>query len=257
MVSDPATPGLVRLSTLHGVFYTTVDDLITRQLIEFGAHTRNELAMVLDHVREGDTFVDLGAHIGTFAIPIARKLGRRGKLLAIEGSPDTHALLERNVGANGLSARIQTIRAIAGLGPGQRLQRVEVEHNTGAGFYISDGASDSAYSSIDTRLLICAHGFARLNFLKIDIEGMEYFALQSIAPLLEAQRPKLYIEVVAKQLARFGATVAELDGFLRGFGYRFYRNTGDRNSLNDAYVKTELTSLEEGGGFFDLLALPT
>jgi FkbM family methyltransferase len=256
MVSDPTATGLERLSTLHGVFYAATDDLITRQLIEFGAHTRNELAMVLDHVREGETFVDLGAHIGTFAIPIARKLGPRGKLLAIDGSPDTHALLERNVGANGLAHRIQTICAIAGHGPAQHLQRVEVGHNTGAGFYISDGTSASAYRSIDTRWLICAHGFARLDFLKIDIEGMESLVLQSVAPLLEAQRPKLYIEVVAEQLARFGATVAELDRFLRGFGYRFLRNTGDRNSVNDAYVKTELTSLERGGAFFDLLALP-
>jgi FkbM family methyltransferase len=254
MASNPTAASLGRLSTLHGVFYAAADDLITRQLIEFGAHTRNELAMVLDHVREGEIFVDVGAHIGTFAIPIARKLGPRGKLLAIEGSPDTHALLERNVGTNGLTPHIQTICAIAGQGLEQHLQRVEVGGNTGAGFFIPDAAS--ACHAVDARWMICAHGFARLDFLKIDVEGMESLVLRSVAPLLEARRPKLYIEIAAEQLARFGATVAELDRFLRGFGYRFFRNTGERNSANDLYVKTELASLDKGGGFFDLLALP-
>jgi tRNA G37 N-methylase Trm5 len=96
------------------VFHAVANDQITDQLALYGAHTRNELAMVLDHVRNGDVFVDVGAHIGTFAIRVARKLGHRGKLLAIEGAPETHALLERNIGANGLDHRIQAICAIAG-----------------------------------------------------------------------------------------------------------------------------------------------
>ncbi len=58
------------------------------------------------------------------------------------------------------------------------------------------------------------------------------------------------------QLARFGVTVAELDAFLRSFGYRFYRNTGERNSGHDRFEQTELATLAEGGNFFDLLALP-
>lgn len=254
MLDNPTADGVKRLRTLHGVFYAEPNDLITRQLIEFGAHTRNELAMVLDHVREGETVVDIGAHIGTFAVPIARKLGPRGKLLAVEGSPTTYAILERNVGANGLASNIQTVCAVAGQGGGQDLRRVEVDGNSGAGFYVSDAAA--AFHSRDARWIVCTHGFARLDFLKIDIEGMEALVLRSLAPLLEARRPKLYIEIAVNQLARFGATVAELDSFLRGFGYRFFRNAGERNSANDVYVKVELASIAQGGAFFDLLALP-
>src|SRR3977135_570838 len=102
MSGNPASTKLTRLVAMHGVFHAVTDDLITRQLIEFGAHTRNELAMVLAHVDEDDVFVDIGAHIGTFVIPVARELGPRGKCLAIEGCAETHTLLERNVGTNGL-----------------------------------------------------------------------------------------------------------------------------------------------------------
>ena len=105
-------------------------------------------------------------------------------------------------------------------------------------------------------MLICGHGFARVSFLKIDVEGMEGFVLRSIAPLIELNRPKLYIEIAAKQLERFGTTVNELNSFLSSFGYRFFRNTGHRNSANDVYEKTEIATLDEGGDFFDVLALP-
>jgi FkbM family methyltransferase len=254
MSNDLALVHQTRLVTVHGVFYSFADDVITRHLINYGAHTRNELAMVLDHVDEGDVVVDIGAHIGTFAVPIARKLGPHGKLLAIEGCAETCALLERNVGANGLVHRIQSRCAIVGQGPQQKLRRVEVSGNTGAGFYTPDPASE--YEAIDARSLICVHGFARPNFIKIDVEGMELLVLRSIAPIIGPHRPKLYIEVVAYQLARFGASVSDLDAFLRSFGYRFYRNTGERNSANDQYVKTELISLGSGGHFFDVLALP-
>jgi FkbM family methyltransferase len=254
MSSDRVLGNLTRLVTKFGILNALVDDLITRQLVDFGAHTRNELAMLLEHVDPDDVFVDIGAHIGTFTIPVAKKLGTRGKALAIEGRSETFGILVRNVGANGLAHKVQPLCAIVGQGPKQKMRRVDVDSNTGAGFYTPD--ETSAHEAVDARTLISAYGFARPDFVKIDIEGMELSVLRSIAPVIAAHRPKLYVEVVADQLARFGASIGDLDAFLRSFDYRFYRNVGERNSPNDQYLKTELLSLEDGGRFFDLLALP-
>jgi FkbM family methyltransferase len=248
-MTDDAT-GSIKLSTLHGLFYALSNDLITNHLCAFGAHTRNELAMVLDHVKEGDVLVDIGAHIGTFAIPCARKLGPKGKLLAIEGCPHNYARLEKNIAANGLTDRVRTVCTVVGDGF-QRVHRVDVDGNTGAGFYVLDSGSEQA--TIDACGLMHTHGFGRPDFVKIDIEGMELLVLRSIAPIIAECRPTLYIEVCTSQLSRYGQSVAHLDDFLRSFGYRFYRNTGQRNSTNDEYIKTELSSLTDG--FFDVLAL--
>jgi FkbM family methyltransferase len=254
MLSDRVLSDLTRLATKYGILYTVVDDLITRQLVDFGAHTRNELAMLLKHVDTDDVFVDIGAHVGTFTIPVAKKLGTRGKVLAIEGRDETFSILAKNVGANGLAHKVQPLCAIVGQGPKQKLRRVDVDGNTGASFYAPD--ETSAQEAVDAKSLISAYGFARPDFVKIDIEGMELSVLRSIAPIIATHRPKLYVEVVADQLARFGASIFDLDAFLRSFDYRFYRNIGERNSPNDHYLRTELLSLEDGGRFFDLLALP-
>ncbi|HEY1780175.1 MAG TPA: hypothetical protein VGG79_07030 [Roseiarcus sp.] len=52
----------------------------------FGAHTRNELALLLAFVDAGDVVYDIGAHIGTFAVPLAAAVGASGKLVAVEAN---------------------------------------------------------------------------------------------------------------------------------------------------------------------------
>jgi FkbM family methyltransferase len=210
--------------------------------------------MVLAHVAKGQVFIDIGAHIGTFTVPIARRLGPHGRTLAIEGSAETYTLLVRNVAANRLAHKIKTVCAIMGEGLQQRLRRVEVKDNSGGGHYLPDPTSE--IGAVDALSLIISEGFADPDFIKIDVEGMEARILRTIAPIFDRCRPGLYVEIAPDLLARHGDSVAGLDAFLRSFGYRFYRNTGQRNSSNNRFVKTELATLEEGGNFFDLLALP-
>lgn len=253
-MSDDAIPAdLTRFDTKYGVFFVLEGDFIGQHLANFGAHTRNELAMVLDHIDEGDVIIDIGAHIGTYAIPMARKAGPEGRLLAIEGSPQNYALLQRNVEANGLGERISAVNAVIGEG-NQKLRRVEVGGNTGGGFYKIDAVS--GFGAADAAELICCHGFELANLIKIDIEGMELFALRSLASVISAHRPKVYMEVATDLLARYEVSVSDIEAFFRPLGYRFFRNAGARNSAHDAFVKKPMASLDEGGRFFDLLALP-
>jgi hypothetical protein len=67
MSDGKARSDLVKIETPNGVFHTGASDLITSRLVDFGAHTRNELAMVFAHIDEADVCIDIGAHIGTFA----------------------------------------------------------------------------------------------------------------------------------------------------------------------------------------------
>jgi FkbM family methyltransferase len=243
----------VQVTTPAGTFRGFADDVITDHLVDFGAHTRNELAMVLAHIDESDVCVDLGAHIGTYAIPIARKLGS-GRVLAVEGSPTTFSLLQMNVAENGLSHKIETACAIVGNGSGRPLRRVEVEGHTGASHYVFD--DEAVLPGQDAYAILCARGFDRPDFVKIDIEGMELLVLKSLEPLIFAHRPKLYIEMNEETFARFGTTYDDVQEFLSLYNYKFFRNTGARNSDSDIFNKTQLNNLKDGGRFYDLLALP-
>jgi Met-10+ like-protein len=89
--------GLATVECAIGAFRSFAGDVITSRLRTCGAHTRPELAMLLALVRAGDDVVDVGSHIGTFAIPIVRK-GARGT--AIEPQASAFGLLHENARLN-------------------------------------------------------------------------------------------------------------------------------------------------------------
>lgn len=245
--------GLRKIRTIHGEFLTFPNDLVSSQIEKYGAHTRNELAMVLDHINPGDTVVDLGAHIGTFAIPIAKKVGASGRVLAVEGDRELFEVLNKNIALNQVDNIITSANAIVGDSSTLKVRRESVPGNTGAGFYVTDDTSRQ--STCDAAELLTSHGLKAPQFIKIDIEGMELFALNSLKELLAKHRPALYLEIVRKQLARHACTVKDINDLLKEMGYLFYCNVGKRNSAGDDYEMAPLEKLMRGGGFFDVLAL--
>ncbi len=161
-------------------------------------------------------------------------------------------MLQANVRENGLSHKIEMLRAV--VGDGCPMRRVEVEGNTGAAYYLFDeGAEVTAEGAY---ALLCERGFGRPNFVKLDIEGMELVVLRALESLIMESRPKLYIEVASELLARCFAMTLDIHNYPSRFDYRFYRNNGEGNYSNDVFVNRELRNIEDGAAFFDLLALP-
>lgn len=126
---------------MHGKFVSFEDDLITNQIETFGAHTRNEIAMLIKQIQPGAICVDIGAHIGAFTVPLANHVGAFGRILAIEGSPENFSLLVQNVQLNKLEGRVTCVQAIADYGAQRSLARHELPGNSGGGYYMPIGQS--------------------------------------------------------------------------------------------------------------------
>jgi FkbM family methyltransferase len=58
--------------------------------------------LLLELLRAGDSFCDVGARIGFFALGAARLVGESGRVIALEPDPSTYSRLVRNVELNGL-----------------------------------------------------------------------------------------------------------------------------------------------------------
>jgi len=262
---DRPPAALVDIETPFGRFRAPEGDLITNQLRDFGAHTRNELAFLRSVVTAGDYVIDVGGHIGTFAIPLAATVGPAGRVFAVEPHPASHALLVHNVAVNGLGERLATLRAAVGAAPraagcaeASPARFLETEGNTGATYLVPGQAGEAAQfvtlDEVGTRLVAWG-GNPKLDVLKIDVEGAELSVLRSGAGVIGRFLPVVYLEVVAAQLARFGTEVAMIEDFLKGRGYRFFRNVGPRNSAGDDFQVRQLARLSDGGAFFDCLAI--
>lgn len=242
------------LQTRLGPIHAFENDHITRHLIDFGAHCRPELAMLLRFVDPGDRVFDLGAHIGTFALPLARKAGSTGAVVAIEADESHFRVLCANVALQ-RATTITPDRLL--IGPANvALRSAAREGNTGARHFVAAEDVGAGVEIARATLDDLADWYGLPRVIKMDIEGFEHFALEHGADRVLAAAPILYVEICEAQLNRAtGATTQQIDDLLGRHGYRLFRNFGPGNADNDDHDLGPLDRLVDGGEFFNVLAV--
>jgi FkbM family methyltransferase len=121
----------------------------------------------------GGVFVDVGANVGTYAMVLARHVGDRGKVIAVEPHPVTHARLAFNRGASGYG---QIILVAAAAGPSDGELMIETDgDNLGASHIVSGESAGNAIAVPSLRLqrILDDAAVDRVDALKIDVEGFE------------------------------------------------------------------------------------
>ncbi len=157
---------------------------------------------ILEHYftpKEGDIFVDVGAHIGKYTIIASKRVGANGKVIAIEADPDNFDLLNRNIQLNNLSnvialnyavySKEETIKLYlpsTGRGGGDESSSY-TEYNT----IMSDRAArgDEKFvkvkaNTLDYLLQSNMMKQEEVNWIKIDVEGAEYEVLKGAKGIL-------------------------------------------------------------------------
>ena len=227
-----------RVDTPFGRLESFEGDHITEHLIEFGAYQRSDLAMLLSFVRQGDCVLDVGAHIGTFTVPLARAVGANGRVFAFEPVADHFELLSHNVVNNGLTGVVTPVRAAVANGASP-LYVMRVAGNSGATSFGStegDPVGDMPIVSLDSWWDSGEARPSSVEVLKIDVEGMEYEVLSGAENLIDTFRPVVHFEVCLERRP----PLAELNDFFSSRGYRFFVNCAVRNSATDAFKLAHL-----------------
>ena len=121
----------------------------------------------------GGVFVDVGTHVGTYAIVLARHVGATGKVIAVEPHPVTHARLAFNRAASGFSW-VALVAAAAGPSDGELMIETDGD-NLGASHIVSGERPGNAIRVPSLRLqrILEDAGVSHVDALKIDVEGYE------------------------------------------------------------------------------------
>ena len=168
----------------------------------------DHLDEALKHCKRWRCAVDGGAHIGTWAAYLA---GRFERVIAYEPAPDTFACLENNLHPHGNARAVQCALGekygVAALSDDARRPG-----NTGARHLCKGGG-------IEVRPLD-REGYEELDFLKLDLEGYEYFALCGAYETLKRCRPVVLIEEKNGMAQRYGLAPAAARSLLEGLGAR-------------------------------------
>lgn len=166
-----------------------------------------EVIRALGLIREGSVAFDVGAHQGYFSICLSRWVGPRGHVYAFEPFPQNADLFRLNARLNG-AANITVVDAAVG----ERTGYLLVTQDTQSAAFDGSPSNEVRCVALDD--------FAQLkpDFVKLDVEGFEAFALRGGKKLL-AQHPNLGIELHHAYLRNYGSSVDEV---LRLIDWRHY-----------------------------------
>jgi len=200
-----------KIRTRYGVFEIECEsDKKMADTLEKEAYPIGHLIeMTRRFVNEKSTVVDIGAHIGTFALPITKGVE---KVMAFEPSIRAFNLLVRNAEENGVP--LSAFCTALGSKKGSGTIFVRNASNAGANTLIITGG-DIPVTTLDDEV-------AHADFIKMDVEGMELEVLHGGTRLIERARPVILFEVNLSQLRAHKASPRALEQFFTERGYRLY-----------------------------------
>lgn len=156
-----------------------------------GEYEPEFLAAIEAELRPGMVVADVGAHIGFTSLHMARLVGDRGRVLALEPDPRNFALLVRNCELNSLRQVTPLSVAVAGKPGTLRFSAT----GTTTSRLVDAEDSHTIEVRCDTLDHVLASAAAPVGLIKLDVEGAESAALRGAERLLRQDRPVWLIEV--------------------------------------------------------------
>lgn len=222
-----------RIDGLFGkyVFYADRSSWLQASMLasEYEPETREMLRKTL---RPGMVALDIGAHVGFYAVLMADLVGPGGRVYCIEAHRPNYRILTKNLRANrfswaeayNLALSDRTGTATLSLNPIN-----DGGHSLGSFANNPDLVGydgDKLKETVETTTLdefVRAKGIERVDFIKIDVEGAETLVFTGASKLLSGpDAPAICAEVGDKAQEQFGKTERDLREQLYAYGYRSF-----------------------------------
>jgi FkbM family methyltransferase len=184
---------------------------------------------ILGHLKPGMVFLDVGAHIGEYSLLAAQRVGAGGQVHAFEPNPAVHAILVENVRLNGLSQVVVRPWAVSDAEGEVALELAPEPALSALAHPFPPGRRPLPLARVPCVTLDGYRGDARVDVVKIDVEGAEVQVMRGAGKLLGRQgadAPLLVFECSVLNYARFGSTPRDAFQLLRAHGYSIWRPEG-------------------------------
>jgi FkbM family methyltransferase len=171
----------------YSVFVERDEPEFARHIVQHKSWEPHLRAVIEEHLRPGDIFVDVGANVGVMAFAAAKRVGPAGAVIAFEPNKYNARMLLKGIAKNGFGGFVRLYPFA--LSEKQGLFSMEGFSNT---YLVSAGSSERLVQSMRGDDILS--GEPRIDFIKLDIEGHEPFALTGMKDVLRTRRPTLLCE---------------------------------------------------------------
>lgn len=181
-----------------------------------------EREMLASRLREGFTFIDIGANIGAYSLFVAARAGRSARILAVEPQPDVFARLAYNIAQNPFGTVKGVACALADK-PGELTLFIDPVNRGESSVRILNSTTSRAVKvpAVTLLALVENEGYDRIDAVKLDVEGAEDLILE---PFLRDAPPSLWPGFIIIEDSR-QRWQSDLAGLLKQSGYRLVRQT--------------------------------
>jgi FkbM family methyltransferase len=196
------------------------DSIIALHVVQRGEfHDWDTAKFITEFLREGDTFVDVGANIGLYTLPAAAK---KARVVAVEPSAKNRGRLEENLALNGLTS--------------VKIEACALGESEGEMAFCDDDALAHVEMAgngpkVPVRRLDAILPEGEISLLKVDVEGFELAVFQGAENAMRAGRLPVILFEMNHSYERYGVTEAQIFGFLRERGYQIARYEHDARRL--------------------------
>ena len=163
--------------------------------------------------------LDGGANFGYNAVMMASRIGPNGKILAFEPQRLIYQQLNANFLLNNIH-NAHTFKCALSNKSGLEVHMNPVNFSS-PNLNIGDTSIGKGGESATT-LKIDDLKLERFDFLKLDIQGYEVFALEGAIESLSRFKPIVFVEIEPHQLARHACKSDQVIKLLKSIGYRMF-----------------------------------
>ncbi len=216
------------------------------------------VAYLCTFLHEGDFCIDIGAHTGDTALPMALAVGKKGFVLALEPNPFVFTVLNKNSSLNTHRTNILPLMIAAAEKDGDMVFTYSDAGFCNGGLHenISKWKHGHAFTLTVTGRRVSdilhqtfSEKLQRLRYIKVDTEGYDLSVLKSLNDIIETYTPFIKTEIYKYTDAAYRE---EMHSLLSKQKYVIHKVNDDHDYRGKMLNKTDMMRWEH----YDIFCVP-
>ena len=190
----------------------------------YDEYEESEAKIMEEKIETGNIVVDIGANIGLHTLNMARIVGNTGRVFAFEPDPSNFEILRKNVKINNYQNIILEEKAV-----GDKHGRATLYQSHHPGNHRLFPQTKQAKGEVEVELtsldkyFIDSNLAEKINFIKIDVEGLEFSVLNGMKNILKNNKKiKILFEFVPENIMEVGFAPIGVLNLLTSIGFKLY-----------------------------------